>query len=66
MAHYARAKGLQSGTLATDLEKFYECVAHKVLFEEAEAVKFSTRLCRAACSLYSGPRAVSFMGCVSQ
>eukprot|EP00959_Pyramimonas_sp_CCMP1952_P340119 7123436-Pyramimonas_sp.AAC.1 len=65
MAHFARSRGMQSATLAADLDKFYERICHAVLVAEAEAVKFPSRLCRAACSLYSGPRAVSFNGCVS-
>eukprot|EP00959_Pyramimonas_sp_CCMP1952_P090221 1888632-Pyramimonas_sp.AAC.1 len=44
MAHYARSKGMQSATLATDLDKLYERICHAILFAEAEAVKFSTRL----------------------
>ena len=28
MAHFARAKGMQSATLATDLDKFYERICH--------------------------------------
>eukprot|EP00959_Pyramimonas_sp_CCMP1952_P133010 2780816-Pyramimonas_sp.AAC.1 len=65
LAHYAAVRGLDTATLATDLDKFYERVCHFVLFNEGEGCGFPVKLLRAACGLYAGPRAISFRGCVS-
>ena len=65
MEHFARAKGMQSGTLGCDLDKVYERVDHEVLVQEAEVVQFPLALAVAACQLYAGPKMILLMGAVS-
>eukprot|EP00959_Pyramimonas_sp_CCMP1952_P026666 559487-Pyramimonas_sp.AAC.1 len=65
MCEFARIERFHTGTLFTDLDKFYERVAPSILFGEAKATGFSLRLTRAAIQLYVGARALTLQGAIS-
>eukprot|EP00959_Pyramimonas_sp_CCMP1952_P398428 8348353-Pyramimonas_sp.AAC.1 len=65
MSHYAKTIDFDSGTLFTDVSKLYERISHYRLFEEAVAVDINLKLIYVACSLYSGPRCLTFMDAIS-
>ena len=65
LVSFARAKGLEAGTLATDLRKFYETIKHGKLMEEAEATGFPLKVARAATVIYGGWRSATWQDIVA-
>eukprot|EP00959_Pyramimonas_sp_CCMP1952_P015554 329490-Pyramimonas_sp.AAC.1 len=63
--HFAQVANLETGTLFSDLSKFYERTSHYHPFQEGEKAKFSIELIWLACTLYGGPRTVTFQNAIS-
>lgn len=65
-AEIARAKGEAVGSTLLDLVKCYEKIRHKLLVDHARRYGYPLALLRLNLAVYSGPRVISYGGCVSR